>query len=119
MTNPVAPVSGHYALLRNGEVHGPLYQPPFEKYPIGMTVRFVSMHWDKKGKPELGYDDYDIISTISPADMQAVASGELERLRAALKALHDGLAWDWRGHPVGDLPTLREIARTALEGGTV
>ncbi len=44
------------------------------------------------------------------------ASGELERLRAALQKLHEGLAWDWRGHPVGDLPTLREIARTALQG---
>lgn len=44
------------------------------------------------------------------------ASGELERLLAALQKLHEGLAWDWRGHPVGDLPTLREIARTALHG---
>ena len=39
---------------------------------------------------------------------------ENERLRAALQKLYDGLAWDWRGHPVGDLPTLREIARAAL-----
>ena len=44
---------------------------------------------------------------------------EIKRLRAALTALHEGLAWDWLGHPVGDLPTLREIARTALEGGAV
>lgn len=44
---------------------------------------------------------------------------ENERLRAALQKLHEGLAWDWRGHPVGDLPTLREIARTALEGSTL
>ena len=61
----------------------------------------------------------NLLDKMPPADMQAAASGELERLRAALKALHEGLAWDWRGHPVGDLPTLREIARTALEGGTV
>lgn len=39
---------------------------------------------------------------------------KIERLRAALQKLHDGLAWDWRGHPVDDLPTLREIARVAL-----
>ncbi len=44
---------------------------------------------------------------------------ENNRLRAALKQLYDGLVWDWRGHPAGDLPTLREIARTALEGSTV
>jgi hypothetical protein len=44
---------------------------------------------------------------------------ENERLQAALQKLYDGLAWDWRGRPVGDLPTLREIARTALEGCTV
>ena len=41
---------------------------------------------------------------------------EVEELRAALKALHDGLAWDWRGHPIGDLPTLRGVARQALKG---
>lgn len=122
MTNPppVAPVEGHYARMRDGAVVGPIrnasawYTTSTDKWGCWHT----DFLWDDSGRlAGKAYDpDLDIIATISPADMQAVASGELERLRAALQKLHDGLAWDWRGHPVGDLPTLREIARTALQG---
>ena len=123
MNNPVAPKEGHYALLRNGMVARPVLDDWPENPPY--FDAYLEIYWYRDGtaQPATSADLdvrsaplYDIIATISPADMQAVASGELERLRAALKALHDGLAWDWRGHPVGDLPTLREIARTALEG---
>ena len=129
MNNPVAPIVGHYALLRNGSfVHPECITKDFD---LDGTPYYLSPNSDDnyywtangvcqrqaypKGIPKLIFvPDCDIIATISPADMQAAASGELERLRAALQKLHDGLAWDWRGHPVGDLPTLREIAREAL-----
>ena len=68
--------------------------------------------------PEFYHPFYTQMAKNIAAEREA-ASGELERLRVALQKLHEGLAWDWRGHPVGDLPTLREIARTALEGSTL
>ena len=86
MTNPppVAPVEGHYALLRNGEAVGPINK--YAKQPYLFTARLPHMSWRADGVSDWDDSDYDIIATISPADMQAVASGELERLRAALKA---------------------------------
>ena len=76
-------------------VEGPLYLL-FTEYENTTNIR----KWSQE--PFYGAQEY-------------VPVGELERLRAALQKLHEGLAWDWRGHPVGDLPTLREIARTALQ----
>lgn len=84
MTNPVAPVEGHYALLRNGQVCGPMKKGTTRWY-----APTTSDHWNFDGTV-IGYGklypELDIIATILPANMQAAASGELERLRAALKA---------------------------------
>ena len=104
MNNPVAPVSGHYALLRNGSVvhpecitedfdldGTPYYLPANSEEDYYWTPNGVCQRQAyPKGIPKLIFvPDCDIIATISPADMQAVASGELERLRAALKAAED------------------------------
>ena len=93
MTNPppVAPVEGHYARMRDGAVVGPIrnasawYTTSTDKWGCWHT----DFLWDDSGRlAGKAYDpDLDIIATISPADMQAVASGELERLRAALSRL--------------------------------
>jgi hypothetical protein len=209
MINPVAPVEGHYARMKDGAVVGPIRNA--SAWYTNSTDKWGCWHtdflWDNTGRLSgKAYDpDFDIIATISPEAMALAAvtadgidimqdgptdtatvdpmpgenafspdeyerlwarspmtigatiipdtretatddvmraaitaaleassdyptpeayeaackalwkhREELERLRAALKALYDGLAWDWRGHPVGDLPTLREIARKAL-----
>ena len=67
--------------------------------------------WCKTCKPD------NMCPTLARALLAERKAREVEV--AALQKLYDGLAWDWRGRPVGDLPTLREIARTALEGCTV
>lgn len=87
MTNPppVAPVEGHYARMRDGAVVGPIrnasawYTTSTDKWGCWHT----DFLWDDSGRlAGKAYDpDLDIIATISPADMQAVAGGELERLR--------------------------------------
>ena len=41
---------------------------------------------------------------------------KIAQQQTALQTLHDGLAWDWRGRPVGDLPTLRAVAKSELKG---
>ena len=99
MNNPVAPVEGHYALLRNGSVVHP--ECITKDFDLDGTPYYLSPNSDDdyywtangvcqrqaypKGIPKLIFvPDHDIIATISPADMQAVANGELERLRAAL-----------------------------------
>ena len=43
------------------------------------------------------------------------ARAEIARLRDALQATIDGIAWDWRGHVVGNLPDVREAAIKAPE----
>ena len=40
---------------------------------------------------------------------------EIARLRNALQATIDGIAWDWQGHFVGNLPDVRDAAIKALE----
>jgi hypothetical protein len=104
MNNPVAPKEGHYALLRNGSVVHP--ECITKDFDLDGTPYYLSPNSDDdyywtangvcqrqaypKGIPKLIFvPDHDIIATISPADMQAVASGELERLRAALRDLTD------------------------------
>ena len=90
---PVAPVEGHYARMRDGAAVGPIrnastwYTTSTDKWGCWHT----DFLWDDTGRlAGKAYDpDLDIIATISPEAMQAVASGELERLRAALKAVID------------------------------
>ncbi|MFN8993029.1 MAG: hypothetical protein ACK5X3_05105 [Pseudomonadota bacterium] len=93
MNNPFAPVEGHYALLRNGVVMG-AYKQNSQGFWVGVASD-INIFWKPDGTA-YGSDnhgnrrlkpDHDIIATISPADMQALASGELERLRAALKEI--------------------------------
>ena len=88
MTNPppVAPIEGYYALLRNGEAVGLIkkYQTKIT-YPYLFTSHLPHMNWTEAGVSDWDDGQYDIIATISPADMQAVASGELERLKEALE----------------------------------
>lgn len=103
MTNPppVAPVEGHYARMRDGAVVGPIrnasawYTTSTDKWGCWHT----DFLWDDSGRlAGKAYDpDLDIIATISPADMQAVASGELERLRAENEKLRmdRGFAIGW------------------------
>jgi len=81
MTNdtrpPVAPIEGHYAMLRCEEVCGPLY-PNIEilidgdRESHGFVSDLADMQWDDNGKSE-DSDKYDIIATISPEAMALVA----------------------------------------------
>lgn len=83
---PVAPVEGHYALLRDGSAIGPL---------VGRSSGWFSINLKDSDDDELDWwsngqfvgflsipHDFDIIALISPADMQAAASGEIERLKS-------------------------------------
>ena len=91
MTNPppVAPVEKHYALLQNGTVIRHLSRCEYNA-DIYRSPMIANCFWHSDGRcfvehPSNGPEPWshaDIIATISPADMQAVASGELERLRA-------------------------------------
>ena len=97
MTNPVAPVEGHYARMRDGAVVGPIRNA--SAWYTNSTDKWGCWHtdflWDNTGRLSgKAYDpDLDIIATISPADMQAAASGELERLRAANDKMKSALAY--------------------------
>lgn len=93
MTNPVAPKEGHYALLRNNEVTRPRPDQWANKAAFFDGLH----HWWQDGTSVENCDAFDIIATISPADMQAAASGELERLRAENENLRvdRGFAIGW------------------------
>lgn len=111
---PVAPVEGHYALLRNGEAVGPI---KYASYPYQFTAHLPHMSWNEKGVSDWSDSDFDIIATISPADMQAVASGELERLRAALQNIRALAAkCQHEGGPDGNFKAIEEFAVYGLEG---
>lgn len=89
MTNPppVAPVEGHYALLRNGSIVGPM-RAKNDGEDCFDAADCEGWDWRLNGGVFTnGCHSHDIIATISPADMQAVASGDLERLRAVLSRL--------------------------------
>ena len=127
MTNPppVAPVEGHYALLRNGMVvkhlvdmwdahRGPKTKRDY--WTAHPDTDFSDLCWHEDGKSR-DDSDYDIIATISPADMQAVASGELERLRAALQNIRALAAKrQHEGGPDGNFKAIEEFAVYGLEG---
>ncbi len=109
MTDTVAPKEGHYALLRNGVVARPVLEDWPENPPY--FDPYVKIYWYQNGtaQPETKSDlDVrlaplcDIIATISPADMKAAASGELERAAkdaeiAMLKTRIQDIkeCWDW------------------------
>ena len=97
---PVAPVEGHYALLRDGSVVHP--ECITKDFDLDGTPYYLQSNSDedyywtasgvcqrqvyRTGIPKLIFvPKHDIIATISPADMQDVASGELERLKEALE----------------------------------
>lgn len=118
---PVAPVEGHYARMRDGAVVGPIrnasawYTTSTDKWGCWHT----DFLWDDSGRlAGKAYDpDLDIIATISPADIQAVANGALERLRAALQNIRALAAKrQHEGGPDGNLKTIEEFAVYGLEG---
>ena len=131
MTNPVAPVEGHYALLRNGMVVGPLAKEWPQDELTSFSIAWEHLEWKQDGTGHGMLPAWDIIATISPADMQAVASGELERLRAANEKMKSALAYyaddgptpnpdgPWKQNSIdfGDLARCTLADVTALEGG--
>ena len=119
MTNPppVAPVEGHYALLRNGMVVGPLAKEWPQDELTSFSIAWEHLEWKQDGTGHGMLPAWDIIATISPADMQAVASGELERLRAALQNIRALAAKrQHEGGPDGNLKAIEEFAVYGLEG---
>jgi len=79
MTNdtrpPVAPKEWHYAMLRNGEVVGPIKLYDQSRYhPYSFTAHLPHMNWTAKGVSSWDDPQYDIIATISPSQMQWAAS---------------------------------------------
>jgi hypothetical protein len=131
---PVPPVEGHYAMLRCDEVCGPMYRDVTmlndgDREYNGFMSDLADMRWDDDGKAN-DSDRYDIIATIRPEAMQSAASGEVERLRAALvKILNTkpdfayitGGRWDEPGSPydrgiLDGINTCKALARQALGG---
>lgn len=75
MTNPppVAPVEGHYALLRNGEV-----TLPIPDQWCSRAAFFDGLHhWWPDGKSIENCDAFDIIATISPEAMKLATNPNL------------------------------------------
>lgn len=118
---PVPPIEGHYALLRNSII---ALIGPRQNTSEGVFM-FHSAHfnyrWFDDGKSYWHDGQYDIIATISPANMQAAANGEIERLRAALTPI-DALCPSRdilnTMHPAaitGLILRIGEIASTALK----
>ena len=72
---PVAPKEGFYAVLRNGEVVGPIKLYDHSRnHPYSFTAHLPHMNWTAKGVSSWDDKDYDIIATISPEAMnEAVA----------------------------------------------
>ena len=114
---PVAPVEGHYARLRNGMVVGPLAKEWPQDELTSFSIAWEHLEWKQDGTGHGMLPAWDIIATISPADMQAVASGELERLRAALQNIRALAAKrQHEGGPDGNSKTIEEFAIYGLEG---
>lgn len=87
MNNPVAPVEGHYALLRNGMVV--LIQKYYHSGSMPIFEALGQFRFFETGKSVWNDPDFEIIATISPADMQAIASGKVERLQEAVILARD------------------------------
>ena len=84
---PVAPVEGHYARMRDGAVVGPLAKEWSQDELTSFSIAWEHLEWKQDGTGHGMLPAWDIIATISPANMQAVASGELEELKAGVKQL--------------------------------
>lgn len=87
----VPPISGHYAMLRNGNVFR--HFSPCEYNPeIYRTPMVYNSFWDLNGRAFVEHrpnkkepwPHADIIATISPESMLATANGSLEILEAEL-----------------------------------
>jgi len=85
MTNdtrpPVAPVEGHYAMLRNGMISRP-QMSEWPEDPVYLDA-YLEIYWDKDGKAQPATKaesdvrhapKYDIIATISPSTMAVAAA---------------------------------------------
>ena len=81
MTNdtrpPVAPVEGHYAMLRNNSVCGPLEKSCLEGY-FSCKVGYEVDEWKPDGTGHGLRPEYDIIATISPEAMALAANKTLQ-----------------------------------------
>ncbi len=90
MTNdkpPVAPVEGHYAMLRNGEVVGPIKLYDQSRYhPYSFTAHLPHMNWTAKGVSSWDDPQYDIIATISPEAMALAIHPDMD---GAVKAIEN------------------------------
>lgn len=112
MTNdkpPVAPKEGHYAMLRNGEVVGPI--GPFKKLPYLFTARLPHMSWRKDGVSDWDDSDFDIIATISPEAMEWASNPQcdygiksVQGLIAAADAACDYADANCRAFPIATAP---------------
>jgi hypothetical protein len=109
MTNdkpPVAPVEGHYAMLRNGQVVGPINLSLFDK-DFYLEIKGEIFNWNNDGTANWMGSEYDIIATISPASMQMAVNPkilvglvkdafdgcpEFQEARAGVNAMADRLA---------------------------
>lgn len=92
MTNdtrpPVAPKEGHYAMLRNGVVVGPL----FKEWPgdtcMAFKFGYQQLDWFvASGKGEGLLDDFDIIATISPEAMALAIHPDMDGAVKAIESL--------------------------------
>ena len=64
----------------------------------------------------LEYERIKMVDRMDQRDAKLIAArAEIARLRNALQATIGGIAWDWQGHVVGNLPDVREAAIKALE----
>ena len=79
MTNPppVAPVEGHYALLRNGVVVGPLAKEWPQDELTSFSIAWEHLEWKQDGTGHGMLPAWDIIATISPEAMKLAANPEL------------------------------------------
>lgn len=95
MTNPVKPVEDHYALLRNGWICMVQIQKGWMKEISDFALSVTTINdqvplWNlDTGQCLHDSPEYDIIGTISPEAMQAIASGQFERLQEAVILARD------------------------------
>jgi hypothetical protein len=81
---PVAPVEGHYAMLRNGMVVGPLAKEWPQDELTSFSIAWEHLEWKQDGTGHGMLPAWDIIATISPEAMALAANGGLEALEAEL-----------------------------------
>lgn len=94
-TRPTVPlIEGHYGITNFGTVYR-LERPGNLPEELGrvFTDDYEEWSWDENGKCTVGGPSplHDIIATISPEEMQAVASGELQSLRDRLSTAEERL----------------------------